>query len=55
LMFVLPLIIILILTANPYAVVNFGQWQQKHKGVEKFVLGLVMIALGIIILTFFVN
>jgi len=55
LMFVLPLIIILILTANPYAVVNFGQWQQKHRGVEKFVLGLVMIALGAIILIFFVN
>jgi cytochrome c biogenesis protein CcdA len=53
-MFVLPLVIILILTANPYAVVNFGQWQQRHKKMEKFVLGLVMIGLGAVILIFFV-
>lgn len=53
-MFVLPLIIILILTSNPYTLVKVGKWQTKHKKVERLILGLVMVAIGVIILLFFV-
>lgn len=54
LMFVMPLIILLALAANPYTLVKFGEWQQKHKRTQKLVMGLFMIILGIVILIFFV-
>jgi len=54
LMFVAPLIILLILSANPYALVKLGEWQQKNKSNQKLVMGLLMIVLGAAILTFFV-
>lgn len=54
LMFMMPLIILLILATNPYTLVKFGEWQQKHKKTQKLIMGLFLIALGIAILTFFV-
>lgn len=53
-MFVTPLIILLVLSANPYTLVKLGNWQQKHKRTQKLVMGLFMIALGVAILVFFV-
>lgn len=53
-MFVLPLIIILVLAANPYTLVKFGEWQQKHKKTQGLIMGLFMIILGAVILIFFV-
>ena len=54
LMFVMPLIILLTLAANPYTLVKLGEWQQKHKRTQKLVVGLFMIILGAVILIFFV-
>ncbi len=54
LMFVMPLIIILALAANPYTLVKLGEWQQKHKKTQKLVMGLAMIIIGSVILMFFV-
>jgi cytochrome c biogenesis protein CcdA len=54
LMFVSPLIIILVLAANPYTLVKLGEWQQKHKRVQKLIMGLFMVILGAAILIFFV-
>jgi len=54
LMFVMPLIILLVSAANPYTLVKFGEWQQKNRSIQKLVLGVAMIALGLAILIFFV-
>lgn len=54
LMFVMPLIILLALSTNPYTLVKIGEWQQKHKRTQKLVMGLFMIAIGALILIFFV-
>lgn len=54
LMFVMPLIILLALAANPYILVKFGEWQQKHKRSQRLVMGLFMIILGLAILIFFI-
>lgn len=54
LMFVMPLIIILALATNPYTLVKFGEWQQRHKKTQKLVMGLFMIILGAGILILFV-
>lgn len=54
LMFVMPLIILLVLATNPYTLVKFGEWQQKHKRTQKLVMGLFMIIIGAAILIFFV-
>jgi cytochrome c biogenesis protein CcdA len=54
LMFVMPLIIILILTSNPYTLVKFGEWQQKNKRTERLIMGLVMMLIGAIILIFLI-
>lgn len=54
LMFVMPLIILLVLATNPYTLVKFGEWQQRHKRTQKLVMGLFMMALGAAILIFFV-
>lgn len=53
-MFVLPLIILLALSSNPYTLVKLGNWQQKHKRTQKLVMGAFMIAIGAAILIFFV-
>lgn len=54
LMFVMPLIILLALATNPYTLVKFGEWQQKHKRTQKLVMGILLIILGASILIFFV-
>lgn len=54
LMFVMPLIILLVLSTNPYTLVKFGEWEQKHKRTQKLVMGILTIILGISILIFFV-
>jgi cytochrome c biogenesis protein CcdA len=54
LMFVLPLIILLILAANPYTLVKLEEWQQKHRRSQRLVFGLSLITLGAAILLFFV-
>ena len=54
LMFILPLIIILLLAANPYFLLKIGEWQQRHKGKQKIIMGSLMILLGMAILIFFV-
>ena len=51
LMFVMPLLILLFLAANPYTLVKIGNWQQKHRRTQKLISGLLMIALGVGILT----
>lgn len=53
-MFVLPLMIILALAANPYTLVKFGEWQQKTKSTQKLIMGALMITLGASILIFFI-
>ena len=53
LMFVMPLIILLILSLNPYTLIKVGNWQQKHKRTQKLVMGISMIIIGIMILMFF--
>ena len=53
-MFVLPLIIILALSTNPYTLVKMGEWQQRNKRGQKIVMGLFMLTLGIGILLFIV-
>lgn len=54
LMFVTPLIILLILAIHPYTLVKLGTWQQKHKRIQKLVMGAFMIVIGVVILIFFV-
>lgn len=54
LMFVMPLIILLILSVNPYTLVKLGEWQQKTRSIQKLAMGIFMILLGIAFLTFFV-
>jgi cytochrome c biogenesis protein CcdA len=51
-MFVMPLIIILALSMNPYTLVKMGEWQQRNKKSQKIVMGIFMLALGIGILLF---
>ncbi len=54
LMFVAPLLILLILAANPLTLAKIAEWRQKNEKIEKLVMGVAMIALGISILTFFI-
>ncbi len=54
LMFVMPLIIILILAANPYTLVRLGEWQQRNRKTQKLVMGIFMIVIGAGILIFLV-
>lgn len=54
LMFVMPLIILLALSTNPYTLVKFGEWQQRHKRTQKLIMGLFMIIIGVGILLFFI-
>lgn len=54
LMYVMPLIIILLLAANPLTLAKLAEWRQKNEKLEKLVLGTLMIILGASILIFFV-
>ncbi|MDP3882934.1 MAG: cytochrome c biogenesis protein CcdA [Candidatus Staskawiczbacteria bacterium] len=53
-MFVLPLIILLALTVNPYTLAKIAEFRQKNERMEKLVMGTAMVALGAVILLFFV-
>ena len=53
-MFVVPLIVLLVLAANKYTLGKVGTWHAKNDTIIKITLGGVMIALGIIILLWFV-
>lgn len=50
LMFVLPLIIILLLSTNPVTLIKLSEWQEKNNKSYRLVMGLFMIGLGAIIL-----
>lgn len=53
-MFVMPLIILLILSVNPFTLAKFAEFRQKNERLEKLVMGSAMVALGASILLFFV-
>jgi cytochrome c biogenesis protein CcdA len=54
LMYILPLIILLSLAANPLTLAKIAEFRQKHERAEKLTMGLLMIGIGIGILIFFV-
>lgn len=54
LMFVTPLLILLSLSANPLTLAKLTEFRQNHERAEKLVMGSAMIAIGVVILTFFV-
>lgn len=45
--FVLPLVVILLLVYRKMSTDKFEKWRQKHKGLMRLIIGLVLIALGI--------
>lgn len=53
-MFVLPLIILLILTSNPYTLVKMEEWEKKNRRSKKLFFGFSFVIIGILILIFFV-
>lgn len=53
-MFVMPLIILLLFAANPLTLAKIAEFRQKNEKAEKLVMGLLMIAVGVGILTFFI-
>lgn len=53
LMFIVPLIIILILASNKYAVEKLTQWEQAESKAMKILSAVTMVALGLIILIWF--
>ncbi len=53
-MFVLPLVIILMFFSNRRVIGKISRWEAEEKRHIKLIMGLLMIALGVIILLFFV-
>lgn len=53
-MFVMPLIILLLLAANPLTLAKLAEFRQRNEKLEKLVMGVMATALGIVILTLFV-
>lgn len=53
-MFVTPLIILLALAGNPYTLVKLGNWQQSKKRIQKLIMGIIMVLVGLGIYLFFV-
>src|SRR3989338_5870811 len=45
--FVLPLVVILLLVYRKMSAEKFEKWRQKHKGLMRLLIGLVLIALGV--------
>lgn len=54
LMFVMPLFILLLFAANPLTLAKIAEFRKANEKTEKLVMGLLLIALGAGILTFFV-
>ena len=53
-MYVMPLIILLFLAANPLTLAKLAEWRQKNERSERLFLGILTIVLGASILIFFV-
>lgn len=53
-MFVMPLLILLVLAANPLTLAKIAEFRQKNEKLEKLIMGLMMIVLGAGILIFFI-
>ncbi|MFH2014061.1 MAG: cytochrome c biogenesis protein CcdA [Patescibacteria group bacterium] len=53
-MFIMPLLILLAFAANPITLAKISEFRKKHERTERLVMGLLMLAIGIGILTFFV-
>lgn len=53
-MFVMPLLILLIIAANPLTLAKLAQWRQKNEKQERLAMGLLMIIVGAGILIFFI-
>lgn len=53
-MFVLPLLILLVFATNPITLAKIGEFRKKNERTEKLIMGLLMLALGIGILLFFI-
>ncbi len=54
LMYVLPLIIILILAANPLVLAKISRWRKTNEKSEKLAMGIMTLILGASILLFFI-
>jgi len=54
LVFVAPLIVILLLAANPKTTEKLQEWERKEAKGSKILIGFTMIVVGLIILLFFV-
>ncbi len=52
--FVLPLVIILVASSNKKATEKITQWEQSQSKILKLILGIIMIALGLAILFWFI-
>lgn len=50
-MFVLPLIILLIISVNPLTLAKIAEFRQKNEKTEKLVMGIMVLALGLAILS----
>lgn len=53
-MFVLPLLILLILAANPLTLAKLAEWRKINEKAEKLVMGILLLVLGAGILIFLV-
>ena len=53
-MFVTPLLILLLIAVNPITLAKIAEWRNRNEKMEKLVMGVLMIAVGVSILKFFV-
>lgn len=54
LMFVMPLILIYIITANQKVAMRLMDWQEREKNHMKLIMGMMMTVLGVMIFKFFI-
>lgn len=54
LMVVVPLLILLLLAVNPLTLAKLAEFRRKNERLEKLIMGIFMIGIGIAILTFFI-
>ena len=54
LMFVMPLLILLLISVNPLTLAKLAEWRQKNERSEKLIMGLAMVLLGAGILKFLI-
>ncbi len=53
-MYILPLLVLLGLVANPLTLTKLIKFRQKHQRTEKLIMGLLLVGLGLGILLFFI-